>query len=121
MTLRQSLVTLVKIRGPAWLRAFLRKSMGTIKNVLPLHAAAWKATSGPIQQLLSTRNVTEQDDLTRLWRENTSSQLNVVCITVQVLMKIVDIFMQLTVTYLRTERLDCRRHHKRLHMADLLS
>jgi hypothetical protein len=55
--------------------------MTCTRALLPLHASAWKAVSEPVQNLLDA-NDAEQEHLVRLWLQHTSSQLNIICITV---------------------------------------
>ena len=58
-------------------------STALVKRALPFHSSAWNAVSEPIQLMLSAATMDERDRLTALWRDNTQSQLSVVCITVK--------------------------------------
>ncbi len=60
----------------------IKSCMALVRLVLPFHAAAWKASSKPIQALLDTTDPVAQDGLTGVWRDTTQSQLNAVGITV---------------------------------------
>jgi hypothetical protein len=53
-----------------------------IKHVLPFHAAAWAASSEPIQRFLEEPDGDVKDQLTTLWRDTTQTQLNTIGITV---------------------------------------
>ena len=59
-----------------------KSCMALVRLVLPFHAAAWKASSEPIQALLNTTDTKKQDALTGVWRDTTQSQLNAIGITV---------------------------------------
>jgi hypothetical protein len=56
--------------------------MKAARAVLPLHASAWAAASEPIEELLNASDGFEQDRLTKIWQDNSYSQLHVICITV---------------------------------------
>ncbi|KAH7130733.1 hypothetical protein B0J11DRAFT_430219 [Dendryphion nanum] len=52
-----------------------------IKVLFPFHAAAWKASSEPIQQMLQEPDTVRKEELTAIWRDKTQTQLNTISIT----------------------------------------
>ena len=63
--------------------ALVNSGTALIRRALPFHSSAWNAVSEPIQLMLSASTIDERDRLTAMWRDNTQSQLGVVCITVK--------------------------------------
>jgi hypothetical protein len=59
-----------------------KSSLELIKSILPFHAAAWAASSEPIQRLLDEADGVEKDRLTALWLDTIQTQLNAVGVTV---------------------------------------
>ncbi|KAF2797238.1 hypothetical protein K505DRAFT_298770 [Melanomma pulvis-pyrius CBS 109.77] len=49
--------------------------------MLPFHAAAWKASSEPIQQLLDAASPQLQDEVTTMWRDTMQTHLNYIGVT----------------------------------------
>jgi hypothetical protein len=62
--------------------AFGDGGMKAARAVLPLHASAWTTASEPIDIILNMTDRLEQDRLTKVWQDNSYSQLHVICITV---------------------------------------
>jgi len=64
------------------LKTWRKKILQCVKVAFPFHAAAWKASSEPIQRMLEEPDNVKQDQLTASWKEGTQSQLNVISVTV---------------------------------------
>jgi len=81
---KNEIMSRILASGRNSLRAYCRGLMVFLKAILPLHASAWEAVSEPVQKLLEASD-TEQENLVKLWHQQASSQLNVICITVRTL------------------------------------
>lgn len=59
-----------------------KMALHCLRMMLPFHAAAWKASSEPIQQLLDAASPQLQDEATTMWRDTMQTHLNYIGVTV---------------------------------------